>query len=218
MVARLHTPCQAARVRRASNRPSLSRTSGPTRKREPRLRAQERERAGRPDAPGANHSPLICQQFRRRFRGRSKSCTELVHTALRTRVFNEGVMQVKAANLRVVLFTLVLGLVLAPVVLAQSIVDARRVEFTPSTDHTTVDTNGNVLVQSYSLAVFVAGSSQAMQTVSLGKPALDVDGMIRLDFVNLLTTPLTPGVIYETQVSAVGPGGTSPSLRSNTFA
>ncbi len=55
-------------------------------------------------------------------------------------------MHVKATNLRVVLLTLALGLVLAPVVLAQSIVDARRVEFTPSTDHSAVDTNGNALV------------------------------------------------------------------------
>ena len=127
-------------------------------------------------------------------------------------------MHVKARNLRAVFLTLALVLVFAPVVLAQSIVDARRVEFTPSTDHGPVDTNGNALVNSYSLAVFVSGNTQAMQTVSLGKPAPDVDGMIRLDFVNLLTTPLTPGVIYETRVSAVGPGGTSPSLPSNTFA
>ena len=54
--------------------------------------------------------------------------------------------------------------------------------------------------------------------MSLGKPALDVDGMIRLDFVALLPTPLTPGVIYENRVSAVGPGGSSASLVSNTYS
>ena len=42
--------------------------------------------------------------------------------------------------------------------------------------------------------------------------------MIRLDFVSLLPTPLTPGVLYETLVEAIGPGGRSASLRSNTFS
>jgi hypothetical protein len=42
--------------------------------------------------------------------------------------------------------------------------------------------------------------------------------MIRLDFVSLLPTPLTPGILYETLVEAIGPGGRSASLRSNTFS
>ena len=44
------------------------------------------------------------------------------------------------------------------------------------------------------------------------------DGMIRLDFLSLLATPLATGVIYEAQVAAVGPGGSSASAWSNTFA
>ena len=70
----------------------------------------------------------------------------------------------------------------------------------------------------YSLQIFVAGASTAVQTVSLGKPTPQSDGMIRVDFVSLLSTPLTPAVVYESVVSAVGPGGSAPSARSNTFA
>jgi hypothetical protein len=42
--------------------------------------------------------------------------------------------------------------------------------------------------------------------------------MIRVDFVSLLPSPLTPGAIYEAVVSAVGPGGATPGARSNTFS
>ena len=110
-----------------------------------------------------------------------------------------------------------LVLSIAPTVAAQSITDARRVEFTPSPDHDAVDPNGIALVNNYTLDVFLAGGTSVVQTANLGKPAPDADGMIRVDFVSLLPNPLTPGVIYETVVSAVGPGGSTPSARSNTF-
>ena len=101
---------------------------------------------------------------------------------------------------------------------AQDIVDARRVEFTPSVDNDVLS-GSTPLVTSYSLDVFVAGGTTPVETVNLGKPAPDVDGMIRVDFVALLTTPLTPGVVYETALSSVGPGGVSvPAARSNTFS
>ena len=119
-----------------------------------------------------------------------------------------------------------LGVVLLAIVLAasvpvnaQSIVDAGRLEFTPSADHDVIDSEtGAALVQSYSLDIFVAGGASPVGTVSLGKPAPESDGLIRLSFLPLLSTPLTPGVIYEAQVSAVGPGGSASSPRSNTFA
>jgi hypothetical protein len=108
---------------------------------------------------------------------------------------------------------------IAPAVAAQSITDARRVEFTPSTDHNAVDSaTGAALVQRYSLQMFLAGGTTALQTVDLGKPTPEADGMIRVDFVALLGTPLTPGVIYESVVSSVGPGGSAASARSNTFS
>src|SRR3954468_8353668 len=125
----------------------------------------------------------------------------------------------KFVNVRRGLIAAILLLGIVPAVSAQSISDARRVEFTPSPDHSAVDPNsGAALVTSYTLAVYVAGGATPVSTANLGKPALDVDGMIRLDFVALLTTPLSNGVVYESIVSAVGPGGTSASTRSNTFA
>ncbi len=114
---------------------------------------------------------------------------------------------------------LALVLSIAPAVDAQSITDARRIEFTPSPDHDTVDpTSGVALVTNYTLDVLIADGTVAQQTVNLGKPTPDADGMIRVDFVALLPIPLTLGVMYEAVVSAVGPGGATPSARSNTFA
>src|SRR5262249_8417362 len=102
---------------------------------------------------------------------------------------------------------------------AQSIVDAQRVEFTPSADNNAFAPDGtNPLVQSYTLTVYVAGSSTSFATANLGKPTPDTDGMMRVNFSTLLTTPLQVGVIYESTVSAVGPGGSTESTRSNTFA
>jgi hypothetical protein len=115
--------------------------------------------------------------------------------------------------------TLAVALSIAPTVAAQSITDAGRVEFTPSPDHSAVDqTSGLALVNTYTLDVFIAGGTVSQQMANLGKPALDTDGMIRVDFVSLLTTALVPGVIYEAVVNAVGPGGSAASARSNTFS
>src|SRR5262245_63641198 len=117
------------------------------------------------------------------------------------------------------LLACIMLLAIAPVVAAQSITDARRVEFTPSADHNAVDpTSGVALVAKYTLDVYVAGGTTPVSNADLGKPAPETDGMIRVDFVALLTTALTPGVVYESVVSAVGPGGAAPTPRSNTFA
>ncbi len=101
---------------------------------------------------------------------------------------------------------------------AQTVTDARRIEFTPSAEHNAVDGSGVAILTRYSLQVFVAGGASPLQTVDLGKPAPGGDGMIRLDFVSLLPTPLANGVLYETLVEAIGPGGRAASLRSNTFS
>ena len=114
------------------------------------------------------------------------------------------------AKVRCGLFASLLLLAFPPAVSAQSIIDARRVEFTPSADHNATDpTTGAALVTSYRLDVFVAGSTGVVSTANLGKPAPAADGMIRLDYISLLTTALTPGVVYESVVSAVGPGGSA---------
>ena len=113
---------------------------------------------------------------------------------------------------------MLIGLSAASSVGAQSLVDARRVEFTPSPDHSALDVSGVAVVDRYSLQVFVAGGSTVVQTADLGKPAADPDGMIRMDFVARLASPLTPGVVYEALVEAVGPGGSSGGTRTNTFS
>jgi hypothetical protein len=123
------------------------------------------------------------------------------------------------ATMRRVLIAVTVLLVLASAASAQSITDARRVEFTPSTDHNTTDpASGVALLTNYAMDVYVAGGSTVISSANLGKPAPGSDGMIRLDFVALLTTPLTPGVVYEAVVKSVGPGGTVSSTRSNSFA
>jgi len=117
------------------------------------------------------------------------------------------------------LLACIMLLAIAPAVAAQSITDARRVEFTPSADHNAVDpTSGQALVSNYALDVYIAGGSTVVSTANLGKPTPAADGMIRLDFVALLTTALSNGVVYESIVKAVGPGGSTSTPRSNTFA
>src|SRR5919108_4648475 len=78
---------------------------------------------------------------------------------------------------------------------AQSITDPQRVEFTPSADHNAVDASGTPIVTNYSLQIYTAGSSTIVQTVLLGKPAPEADGMIRVNFVSLLSSPLATGVV-----------------------
>ena len=105
----------------------------------------------------------------------------------------------------------------ASAVSAQSILDANHVVFTPSVDDGVVDANGVAVLTNYSMDIFVAGGTAAVETVNLGKPAPETDGYIHVDFVSLLTTPLTAGVSYEATVSSVGPAGIAASPRTNTF-
>jgi hypothetical protein len=113
-------------------------------------------------------------------------------------------------------FTLLL--VGAPAAQAQLVIDPRRSEFAPSADHNATASNGTPIVQSYTLRIFVAGNSTPVQTVNLGKPNPAPDGLIRIDFVPLLSSPLQTNVTYEARVSANGPGGSATSTVSNTFS
>src|SRR6476659_5737086 len=91
------------------------------------------------------------------------------------------------------------------------------IEFAPSADHTVVASDGTPLLSQYSVSVYLAGQSTAIQTLNLGKPSPDADGKIRVEFLSKLTVSLTPGQLYETRVSASGPGGTTVSAVSNQF-
>ena len=109
-----------------------------------------------------------------------------------------------------------LALVAAPLH-AQSIVDGQRVEFLPSADNDTL-VNGVAVVQGYTLNIYPAGSTTVASTANLGKPTPDADGYMRVTWLPLVTTPLQMGVIYEARVLANGPGGSTASAVSGTFA
>ena len=114
-------------------------------------------------------------------------------------------------------FILFLVLATAAVLSAQTVVDPRYVEFSPSADHNTNASDGTPLVQRYSLSVYVVGSSVAVDTMDLGKPTPS-GGVIRVDFLPLLHSVPTPGVVFEARVTAVGPGGSTASSLSNGFS
>lgn len=122
----------------------------------------------------------------------------------------------RSRGIRAILYLFLLALCTTNAA-AQSIVDARRVEFLPSADNSVVDSNGVAKVDHYTLDIYQAGGTTVVNSANLGKPVPDPDGFVRVDFVSLLSQPLTAGVSYEAVVSAVGPGGTTASPRSNTF-
>ena len=67
------------------------------------------------------------------------------------------------ARVRRGLIALLCLLAIAPAVSAQSIVDARRVEFTPSPDNNAVDPpSGQALVTNYRLDVYQAGGAGSL--------------------------------------------------------
>ncbi|HEX2445287.1 MAG TPA: BACON domain-containing carbohydrate-binding protein, partial [Vicinamibacterales bacterium] len=69
----------------------------------------------------------------------------------------------------------------------------------------------------YDLEFYLVGASQPFMTMPMGKPPIDTDGWVRVDFTTLLSPTPTPGVVYVARVSAVGPGGSGRSAQSNTF-
>ena len=99
----------------------------------------------------------------------------------------------------------------------QTVVDAGIAEFVPSADHHQV-VSGQAVVTSYQMQVVAAATAQLVRTVELGKPAPQGNGLIRINFLSLLTTPLAGGVEYRARVAAVGPGGSTASALSNTFS
>jgi hypothetical protein len=98
-----------------------------------------------------------------------------------------------------------------------SVVNPRLVEFDPSPDHSGLTVSGEPVVTRYDLQVFMQGASAPILTTSLGKPAADLDGKIRVDVSALLVAwPLANGT-YEARVAAIGPTGAGISDPSNAF-
>lgn len=109
-----------------------------------------------------------------------------------------------------------LGFVMSTAAFAQSIVDPRTAEFAPSADHNALAANGTPLVTRYDLGFYLIGAAQPFQVSSIGKPTPAADGLIHFSLSSLTSMP-SPGVVYESRVSAVGPGGSAPSGPSNSF-
>jgi len=101
-------------------------------------------------------------------------------------------------------------------VAAQS-VNPTTAEFTPSADHNVTLPTGGAAVTRYDLEFYNVGAANPFQVASLGKPAPAADGLIHVLLSSVLTAFPSPGIVYESRVSAVGPGGTGRSAPSNTF-
>ena len=99
---------------------------------------------------------------------------------------------------------------------AQAVVDPHTAEFSPSSDHSRNAADGTPLVSRYDLGFYLSGAALPFQVQSLGKPAPAADGLIHFNLSGLSSMP-SPGVVYESRVSSVGPGGTGTSQVSNTF-
>ena len=121
------------------------------------------------------------------------------------------------ARPRLVLLAL-LAIVLAPrATAAQVVTDPRLVEFTPSSNHSTLLSDGRAMVDRYLFKVYAAGAAEPFQTLDMGKPSPGADGIIRYDFSATVTAWPLPGGDYESRVDAVGPGGNGLSTASNLF-
>lgn len=115
---------------------------------------------------------------------------------------------------------LFLALVLLPSLAAAQIPsDPRVVEFEPSPDHSRI-VRGAPMIDRYELRFSAVGSEAILQTIDMGKPAPDADGLIRYSFAGALTGWAVQNVPYEARVIAVGRYGTSAdaiSAASFTF-
>ena len=126
-----------------------------------------------------------------------------------------GVRLVRVAHHALVFIIVVASML---VLSAQTVVNPRYVEFNASSDHNSVASNGTTpLVTSYTLSIYPQGSPVPFAIVNVGKPTPNASGIIRVDFVPLLTIAPIPGVNYEARVAALGPGGSADSAVSNGF-
>jgi hypothetical protein len=123
-----------------------------------------------------------------------------------------------AAFVSSIVLTLVLAQGLATSALAQTTLDPRVVEFRPSLQHSVLLPDGQPAVSRYDMSIYVAGSSQAVQVLSLGKPNPEGDGLSRVSLVGRYSGSIVPGITYVSTVTVIGPQGSSASTLSNQFA
>src|SRR3954470_15771253 len=69
---------------------------------------------------------------------------------------------------------------------AQTVLNPNTAEFSPSADHSAVLSDGSPAVQSYQLELYLVGATSPFQVASLGKPAPQADGKIRVTLSSVL--------------------------------
>jgi hypothetical protein len=72
------------------------------------------------------------------------------------------------------------------------------------------------MVTHYEIEVSRGGTSQIVERIQIGKPMVQPDGMIRLDFMKDMAS-LTDGETYSASVIAAGPTGRAGSVATNSF-
>ena len=112
---------------------------------------------------------------------------------------------------------LVLALLIQASALQAQTSNPNIVEFVPSQHHSAMLSSGQPVVSHYQLTFYEAGTTQSILTFGIGKPALQADGLIRVDFTSRITSWPASGKQVEARVSAIGPEGTATSNPSNTF-
>jgi hypothetical protein len=91
------------------------------------------------------------------------------------------------------------------------------IEFTASTDHAALDTNGQPILTRYDVEIYTStAAATPTKTQGIGKPT-PVGGVITFTQLATITSglPFAPG--YVAKVVAVGPGGATRSGFSNPF-
>jgi hypothetical protein len=100
---------------------------------------------------------------------------------------------------------------------AQTALNVRALEFVPPDAHFVQLSDGRPAVTRYDIEVANATTAQVLQRVTVGKPPLQADGMVRTDLAAAITVTPVAGAAYVANVITVGPLGSSLSARSNPF-
>jgi Putative binding domain, N-terminal/Viral BACON domain len=117
----------------------------------------------------------------------------------------------------VLVSTAVFLLLPTPAAQAQLVTNPVVAEFIPSVNQNAIGPDGQPLVASYELRFYMIGAAAPFQSGSIGRPATQSDGKIRVMLASVFFGLPSPGILYEARVAAIGPGGTSISNVSNSF-
>ena len=110
-----------------------------------------------------------------------------------------------------VLAVLALVAVSAP---AQIVINPSTIDFLASADHNTIF-EGQAVLTSYRLELFLQGATTPAKTIDLGKPTPGTGGLVTI--TNPSHFVMAVDGAYTGQIVAVGPGGEGRSEMSNIF-